>query len=157
MATISFNLPLLSISAYYILCLYPHAHASMLAVKGNLKNHDNRNPHSSQNLENLKRRLTNKEFAAYERAERCHKNHPENMPLLIAAIFAGLLAEQRVGEGEIGLIGFAVGFLVFRMLYTISYIYTETVRWSYVRSTLYAISTLWAFYMIGKASFILGK
>lgn len=156
MATISFNLPLLCIPAYYVLAAYPHGHAVIVAAKGNLQRHDNRNPKSAQNTENLKKRLSAREFAAFERAESCHRNALENMPLFIAAIFAGLLAEQKVGEGEIGLIEFAVGWMLLRVLYTINYLVTETVQWSYLRSVLYFISTFWAFYLIGSAAFALG-
>ena len=156
MSKTSFNLPLFSIPAYYLLAVYAHAHAALIATKGNLKHHDNRNPHSSTNTENLKRRLTAREFTAYERAERCHKNHLENMPLFCVVVLGGILAEQKVGEDELGLIEFVVGWMVLRVLYTVNYLMTETLEWSYLRSALYFTGTLWAFVIIGRAAFALG-
>jgi uncharacterized MAPEG superfamily protein len=152
----SFNIPLLSILAYYVLAAYPHGHAVVAASKGNLKQHDNTNPKSTKQTDKLKRRLTAREFAAYERAERAHSNALENMPLFCAAIFAGLLAQQKIGPGEIALNEFAVGFLLLRALYTVCYILTETIRLSYLRSALYFITTGWAFYVIGRAAYIVG-
>lgn len=152
----SFNIPLLSILAYYVLAIYPHGHAIMVASKGNLKQHDNTNPKSTKHTDKMKRRLTAREFAAYERAERCHSNHLENMPLFCSAIFAGLLVEQKVGTEELALNEFAVGFVLLRILYTISYISTETIRLSYLRSVLYFLTTGWAFYVIGRAAYIVG-
>jgi uncharacterized MAPEG superfamily protein len=152
----SFNIPLLSIPVYYVLAVYPHGHAIFAASKGNLKKHDNTNPKSTKQLDSLKRRLTAREFAAYERAERCHSNHLENMPLFCATIFAGLLAEQKVGTGDLALNEFAVGFILLRVLYTVCYILTETIRLSYMRSALYFLTTGWAFYVIGRAAYLIG-
>ena len=128
----------------------------MIATKGDFKQQDNRAPHSTKNIDNIKRRLTAKEFTAYERAERCHTNSLENMPLFVSAVFAGLLAEQRAGKGRVGVDAFVVGSMVIRVLYTINYIKTETMRWSYVRTALYNAGVLWAFYVIGRAAFIVG-
>ena len=150
----SFNIPLLSIPIYYVLAIYPHGHAILVASKGNMKQYDNANPKTTKSTDKLKRRLNAREFAAYERAERCHTNHLENMPLFCAAIFAGLLAEQKGVPGQIALNEFAVGFVLLRVLYTISYILTETIRLSYLRSALYFLTTGWAFYVIGRAALV---
>lgn len=158
MAALSnFNLPLLTIPAYYVLAGYPHGHAVLLGSKGDLSQHDNRNPKSSTNAESLKRRLTARELAAFERAESCHRNALENMPLFVAAVFSGLLAEQKAGVGAVRLNTFAAAFMVVRILYTINYLTTETVRMSYVRSLLYFISTFHAFWIIGCAAYVLGQ
>lgn len=77
MAIFGLNLPLLTIPLYYILAGYPHGHAVAVATKGDTKQHDNRNPKSTSNNDNLKKRLSAREFAAYERAESCHRNHLE--------------------------------------------------------------------------------
>ena len=156
MATMSFNIPLLSIPAYFILASYPHAHAMMVIAKAHMQKHDNSNPKGAKATESLKKRLSAREFAAYERAESCHRNHLENMPLFVAAIFAGLLAEQTVGAGAVGLTNFAVGWMVIRVLYTISYLRTEDVKWSYFRSVVYNVGSFWALYVIGKAAFVFG-
>lgn len=153
----SFNLPILTIPLYYFLAVYPHGHAVMIARKGDPTRHDNRNPKASSMQENLKKRLTPREYAAWERAESCHRNHLENMPLFIATVFAGLLAEQRAGEGAVGLSTFCVGWMVVRVLYTINYIVTETVQWSLLRSVLYFVGTGWAFGILGRAAFALGS
>ena len=107
-------------------------------------------------IDGLKRRLTAREFQAYERAERAHANSLENMPLFCAAIFAGLLADQKGVPGELALNEFAVGFVLLRVLYTICYILTETIRLSYLRSAIYFLTTGWAFYVIGRAAYIIG-
>ncbi|KAK5132317.1 hypothetical protein LTR08_009225 [Meristemomyces frigidus] len=153
----SANLPLLTIPLYYILAVYPHGHAIFAATKGNVQQHDNRNPKSSTNASNLQKHLTARQYAAYERAESCHRNHLENMPLFVATVFAGLLAEQRVGEGGVGLSAFCVGWMVVRTVYTANYIVAETVAWSYLRTALYFIGTLWAFLVIGRAALVLGS
>lgn len=156
LSTWSFNLPLFSIPAFYVLAIVPHGYASVLESKGDLQKIDNRNPHSSTRLDSIKRRLTKAELARWERAESCHRNHLENMPLMIAAIFAGLLAEARAGKGSVDVDSFAVGWLVVRSLYTVNYILTETARWSYFRSLMYFVGTFWAFYIIGKAAVVIG-
>ena len=81
MASMSCNLPILSIPLYYILAAYPHGHAVALAIKNDPKPYDNRNPKGGSRQEELKRRLTPRQYAAYERGESCHRNHLENMPL----------------------------------------------------------------------------
>ena len=149
-----YNLPLLSIPAYYVLATYPHGHAIMRATKSDPKKHDNRNPKSSTNIENLKRRLSAKEFAAYERGESCHRNHLENMPLYVAAVFAGLLAEREAGK-PLGLNEFVIGWMAVRVMYTVAYLTTETVKCSYARSALYFVGTFMAFGMIGRSALVL--
>ncbi|KAF2483164.1 hypothetical protein BDY17DRAFT_142608 [Neohortaea acidophila] len=150
------NFPLLSIILYWILAIWPHGHAVVLASKGNLSRHDNRNPKASSYTESVKKRLGAKEFAAWERAESCHRNHLENMPLFCAAIFAGLLAERQIGASSRGLNEFAGGWLVIRVLYTINYLRTDTLKGSYIRSVLWYIGSFWAIYVIGAAAFALG-
>ena len=68
-----------------------------------------------------------------------------------------MLAEQRVGEGGVGLSTFCVGWMVTRTAYTVNYIVTETIEWSYLRTLLYYICTGWAFTVIGRAALVLGS
>ncbi|RMY74194.1 hypothetical protein D0863_03375 [Hortaea werneckii] len=157
MSTASISLPVLTIPLYYILAIYPHGHASVIASKGNPKQLDNRNPKSSTMADSLRKRLSARELAAYERAESCHRNHLENMPLFVAAVLVGLLAEQRAGEGAIGLSAFCTGWMVIRILYTANYIVTETQQWSYLRSLLYFAGTGWAFLTFYRAATVLGN
>ncbi|KAK0352404.1 hypothetical protein LTR91_025191 [Friedmanniomyces endolithicus] len=153
-----FNVPLLTIALYYVLAQYPHGHAVWVATHGNVAGHDNRNPQASSVQANFKRSLTEREYAAWERAESCHRNHLENMPLLVAAVFAGLLAENQIGSrGEVGLTAFCVGWMAIRVLYTANYLTTETQGWSYVRSGLYFAGTLWAMSVLGRAAWVLGS
>ena len=119
--------------------------------------HDNRNPNGSTYKENLKKRLTQREYAAYERAESCHRNHLENMPLYVATVFAGLLAEQQAGEGRVGLNQFVMAWMLIRIVYTANYITTETVKWTYLRSMLYFAGTGWAFAVLGKSAMVFGN
>ena len=91
----SINIPLLSIPLYYAIAVYPHGHAMYIASRNQPGRPDNRNPKSSTLIESFKKRLGPKDFAAFERAESCHRNHLENMPLFVGAVFAGLLARGR--------------------------------------------------------------
>lgn len=79
------------------------------------------------------------------------------MPLFIAAVFAGLLAEQKAGNGAVGLNDFVAAFLLIRVAYTINYIVTETVQWSYLRSLLYFVGAFWSFAVIGRAALVIGR
>lgn len=156
MASSNFNLALMSIPAYFVLANVPHAYAAYVATRGDLGKHDNRNPHSANYQDKVKRSLTAKEYAAYERAKRCHLNHFENMPLFVAAVFAGLMAERSAGTGSVGLDSFVMGWMGCRVVYTINYILAESVSWSYLRSAMYMFSTAWAFTVIGKAAYAVG-
>lgn len=148
------NFPLISIPLYYALAVYPHGHAISISTKGDPAKHDNRNPKSTTLIEKTKQRLSPQDFAAYERAESCHRNALENMPLFIAGIFAGLLAEKEAGR-DLGTSLFAASWLVVRTLYTINYINTASIKWSYARSALYFIGTFLCFGMIGRAALVL--
>lgn len=75
---------------------------------------------------------------------------------MVSAIFAGLFAEERVGQGRAGVSEFAIGWLVIRLLYTIAYLRAETIRGSYFRSILYFLGSFWAFFTIGRAALIVG-
>lgn len=150
----SINIPLLSIPLYYALAVYPHGHAFYLASRNSSSPPDNRNPKSSDLLASFKKRLGPKDFAAFERAESCHRNHLENMPLFVAAVFAGLFAERETGQ-SVGVDTFAVALLVVRVLYTVNYLTTETQKWSYVRSLLYFVGTGLCFATIGRAALAL--
>ena len=145
------NFPLLSIPLYYVLALWPHGRAISIATKGDLSKHDNRNPKSTTLIEKTKQRLSPEDFAAYERGESCHRNALENMPLFAAAIFAGLLAERDAGR-DLGTSFFAASWMIVRTLYTINYINTTSMKWTYARSGLWLVGTLLCFGMIGRAA-----
>ncbi|KAM0717182.1 hypothetical protein Q7P37_007034 [Cladosporium fusiforme] len=148
------NFPLISIPLYYALAVYPHGRAISISTKGDYAKHDNRNPKSTTLIEKTKQRLSPEDFAAYERAESCHRNALENMPLFVAGVFAGLLAEKETGQ-DLGTSLFAASWLVVRTLYTINYINTTSQKWSLARSALYFVGTFLCFGMIGRAAFVL--
>lgn len=150
----SINMPLLSIPLYYALATYPHGHAMFIASKGQPKALDNRNPKSTALIDSFKKRLGPKDFATFERAESCHRNHLENMPLFVAAVFAGLLAERETGQ-SVGTDTFVVMLLGVRVLYTVNYLVTDTQGWSYLRSLLYFVATGLCFATIGRAALAL--
>jgi uncharacterized MAPEG superfamily protein len=150
-AIMPINFPLLSIPIYYALAMWPHARAISIATKGDLTKHDNRNPKSTTLIEKHKQRLSPEDFAAYERGESCHRNALENMPLFLAAIFAGLLAERDAGR-DLGTSFFAASWLIVRTLYSINYVNTTSIKWSFARSGLWFVGTLLCFGMIGRAA-----
>ena len=62
----------------------------------------------------------------------------------------------RVGEGELGLINFVVGWMVIRTLYTTNYLATEQSQgWTQVRSLLWVLGTAWSFLILGRSAFAL--
>lgn len=146
------SLPLLSIPLYYILAVVPYGYAVFGPGKPVLKNRDNANPNGDKNMANLKKTLSARNYATYQRALRCHTNSLENMPLFVAAIFAGLLAEKEAGAGAVGLDVYAIGMLVVRLGYTVNYLVTESGAWSNLRSALYNTGTFWSFTVIVRAA-----
>jgi uncharacterized MAPEG superfamily protein len=116
---------------------------------------DNRNPRSSDLKAKLKERLGPKVFAKYERAEACHANSMENLPLFTAAVILGNMAglEQ---EGLGGLNGFAASFLAVRLAYTTAYLTHETQGPTAVRSALWAVGVGLCLRVIFKAAKALG-
>jgi uncharacterized MAPEG superfamily protein len=142
-----------------IIAAYPRYRASKIAGHGDVNNAMkayNVSPNGSDSLSSIKQSLKPREFAAYERAVRCHNNAMENMTLFVAAIFSSLLAEQKVGKCQLGLNGYIVEALGVRVLYTISYLNTEGLRWSYLRTGLFNVWVLLSLYQIGRAAFALG-
>ncbi|QIW99690.1 hypothetical protein AMS68_005208 [Peltaster fructicola] len=148
----TYNFSLLSIPLYYILAVIPHGQAMAIASRGGGGRHDNRNPKSSDFIAKLKSKLSARDFARFERAESCHRNHFENMPLFVASVLASLFVERQTGvKLDTGLNAALI--LGTRVLYTLNY---ETQKWSYVRSMLYFISVGLCFRMILRAAKALG-
>lgn len=156
MASSNFNTALMSIPAYYALAVLPHFYAGYISTGGDASKHDNRNPHAANYQDKIKRSLPAKQYAGYERAKRCHANALENMPLFVAAILAGLMAERSAGAGSVGLDNFVMGFMACRVVYMLNYIVTESQNWSFLRSAMYIVSTGWAFTVLGKAAYAVG-
>jgi uncharacterized MAPEG superfamily protein len=163
----TYNLPVLSIIGYSVLCIVPHFVAVSIAYGDDPGKLDNTNPHGAEGELALKKKLGPKKFAAYERAESCQRNHFENFPLFVAAIFAGLLAEERLktpllgglsasaAAAQIGVTAFSVGWLALRVLYTANYITTTSKAFAAVRSLLYFAGNGWAFTILVKSAYAL--
>lgn len=162
-----YNIPLAAVIANYVLAFVPHAYATHIGSGGNMATHNNVAPASSAYHEKVKKRLGPKTFAAWERARAAHRNALENMPIFIAAIFAGYLAEERLkapgyggltaeaAAGQVGVTTFALGWLALRTFYTVNYIVVETQGWSFLRSISYIAGVGWAFTILGRAAKVL--
>lgn len=167
---------LLSIPAYYILCIAPHAYAVSLASNSpsNTKTPssaskpepawNNANPRSALTAQGLQKRLSPATFSRFERAEAAHKNNIENLPLFVAAVLASVLAEKVgsvggvggvagvLGGKDVGTMTFVTGWFAARVLYTLLYINTATVEKSHARSMIFVAGTFWAFWQIWTAA-----
>lgn len=116
----SINWPIASIPVYYILAVIPHGIAINVSTHGDARKHDNRNPKSSDLIAKLKSKLSPRDFAKFERAESCHRNALENMPLYIASVLASLYVERQTGvKLDTGF--YAALVLGVRVLYTLNY------------------------------------
>lgn len=161
------NLALISIPAYYVLAMVPHAYALRVATQGEFGKHENQNPRGASTIEGLRQKLSPEDFAKYERSEAAHKNNVENLPLYVAAVFAGLLAEQAtkgtVGKTYVsssiptGLTRFIYSWFAIRILHNVAYITTTTKQWSHLRSVAWMIGTGLAFQQIWQAATTLGS
>ncbi|KAF2495838.1 hypothetical protein BU16DRAFT_526390 [Lophium mytilinum] len=133
----TYNPSILAIPAYYILSVIPHSYAIQLATNGKPLSWDNLNPRSSTLKANLKKTLDAETYARYERAEACHANGMENLPLFASAVILGNMAGLK-RDGIHGLSGFAGLFLAIRVAYTVVYLRTTTTGPTLLRSTLWA-------------------
>lgn len=145
------HLAILSIPAYYILSLLPHAYASSLV------NNPSRNisPRSSKTTSTLEQKLGPTLFARWERAEAAHQNSLENLPLFAAAVLAGVLAEK-VGNADVGTSTFAGLWLAVRSLYVVLYVTTTTTQYSFLRSGTWFAGVVLAFRQLWKSAVVLG-
>lgn len=91
-----------------------------IASRGGGGRHDNRNPKSSDFIAKLKSKLSARDFARFERAESCHRNHFENMPLFVASVLASLFVERQTGVRLNTRLNAAL-VLGTRVLYTLNY------------------------------------
>lgn len=165
MASSALNYPLLSIPAYYVLSLAPHVFANSYIISHGFKP-DNSNPHSASQGQKLSEKLPPNVVAKYERAESCHRNSIENLPLYTAAVFAGLLAERTTATGLIkgpdqgqqvtGLMGFVAAWFAVRSLYTVAYLQIESREKSFIRSGLWAVGTGLCIHQIYRAACVIG-
>ncbi|KAF2463192.1 uncharacterized protein BDR25DRAFT_307939 [Lindgomyces ingoldianus] len=150
-----FNSSILALPAYHILSFLPHAYAEYVATQGNLLKWDNRNPRSTTLKANLKERLDADTFATFERAEACHANGMENLPLFATAVILGNVAGLKK-EGLGGMNGFAGLYLALRLAYTSVYLTHTTQGPTLLRSGLWIASVGLCFRVIFKAAKALG-
>jgi len=148
----TYNPSILAIPAYYILSVLPHSYALHVATQGKPLEWDNRNPRSSTMKANLKDRLDADTFALYERAEACHANGMENLPLFATAVVLGNLAGLKKEE----LTKFAGTFLAVRLAYTALYLKTNTQGPTVLRSGLWVAGFSLCFQVLFKAAKALG-
>jgi hypothetical protein len=76
----TYNPSILAIPALHILSILPHGLALQVATGGKLLQWDNRNPRSTAMKGKLRERLSEEDYALYERAEACSANGLENLP-----------------------------------------------------------------------------
>jgi uncharacterized MAPEG superfamily protein len=152
----TYNPSILAIPAYYMLSFLPHVYAIQLATNGKALTWDNRNPRSTALKAKLKETLSADTYAAYERAEACHANGMENLPLFATAIILGNVAGLK-RDGKHGLAGFAGLFLAIRVAYTACYLGTNTNGLTLVRSGLWATGSVLCVRVMLKAAKALGK
>ncbi|KAF2740030.1 hypothetical protein EJ04DRAFT_264229 [Polyplosphaeria fusca] len=149
------NPSILAIPAAGVLAFFPHAYSITIATHGKLLEWDNRNPRSTELKAKLKSDLDADAYARYERAEACHHNGMENMPLFCTAVVLGNMAGLKK-QGLDGLTGFAGMYLGVRLAYTAAYLTTKTQGPTLLRSGLWAASVGLCFRVLFKAAKALG-
>lgn len=150
-----YNPSILAIPAYYILSVLPHSYALCVATNNHPLKWDNRNPRSSQLKATLKEKLDGKTYDLYERAEACHANGMENLPLFATAVILGNMAGlKRDGMG--GMAGFAGLFLAVRAAYTVVYLSQKSIGVSLIRSGLWAFGSALCVRVMVKAAKAMG-
>ncbi|KAF2786020.1 hypothetical protein K505DRAFT_330634 [Melanomma pulvis-pyrius CBS 109.77] len=151
----TYNPSIAAIPVYYILSVIPHSYALHVATQGKPTEWDNRNPRSSDLKAKLKERLPADRFALYERAEACHANGMENLPLFASAVVLGNMAGLKK-DGLSGMTGFAGIYLAIRLAYTAIYLNTNTQGPTVLRSALWVAGFSTCFRIIFKAAKALG-
>ena len=151
----NYNTSILAISAYYVLTTLPHLYAVHIATQGHYTKYHNANPRSPSNKNSIKSKLDPATYSLYERAEACHQNGFENLPLFTTAVILGTMADFPK-NGFWGMTGFAAGYLVSRCLYTLAYLGFSSDKGSVVRSGIWAVGTGMCLRVIVKAAGVLG-
>jgi uncharacterized MAPEG superfamily protein len=131
------NLSFFAVPVFWTLCMVPHTYAVLIMAKANNGRWNNSSPRSS-NWDEVLRKSTPKEvYARYERGKAAHKNGMENLPIFVGAILAGNYAQLDTRTLNL----FVTVFLFARVLYTIVYISISSNRYSFIRSTIWFLST----------------
>jgi len=156
---------LLSIPAYYVFSIIPHAYTnSLLSANGYKPN--NANPKASLSPSAVQGKVPDAVFQKYQRAENAQSNNMEQLPLYVAAILASIIAERStagglgitaIGQETTGLTTFIASWFAVRTLYNIAYVQISDHTTSFFRSTMWAVGSGLAGYQIYKAAQILGQ
>ena len=145
------NYSVYAIPVYYVHTLYSHVYATRILKKANNGQGNNANPRSVVWKENVKKAVPASTYARYERAEAAHANGMENLPLFMGAIILGNMAKLPAST----LNAVAATFLALRFGYTFAYINTESASKSFIRSGLWALSTVSLMYLMVSAGNVL--
>jgi len=112
------NFDILSIPGFWVLALAPHAYAIHVASGGKPANWDNRGPRTTAFRVALEKKLPPAILSKYQRCESASANAFENLPIFVAAIILGRMANLPADEMN----RFAVKWLLGRAAHTIAYI-----------------------------------
>ncbi|MCJ1470996.1 hypothetical protein MMC07_009644 [Pseudocyphellaria aurata] len=141
------NYSIYAIPACFIVSLLPHEYAIYIIKAANNGRWDNANPRSPAWNEKIQKSVPAAIFGKYERAEAAHKNGMENLALFSTTIILGNVAALPAST----LNTVAGLYLAMRVIYTLAYINTVSVKYSFVRTAVWASSTLLCFYQIIRA------
>ena len=148
------NLALTSIPAYYLLSLAPRFYAFNLIRRSKFP-WDGTNPQSTTQLEALQKTLDTRTYTAIERSTAAHRNNMEQMPIYVAAVLAGLMAEGRAGKGCTKLGLFVCCWMMLRTIYTLLYIRTEQKARAWIRGLVWMLGGFAAIWEIVAAARVL--
>jgi len=132
------NLSFFAVPVYWTLTLLPHNYAIYIIRKANNGRWNNSSPRSTKWDETLRKSTPADIYSRYERAEAAQKNGFENFPIFCGAILAGNIAHLDTRTLNL----FVTVYLFMRVLYTLVYISVSSHRLSFLRSTIWFLSTL---------------
>jgi uncharacterized MAPEG superfamily protein len=128
----SHNYSLYSIPAYIVLAMVPHVY-SITLLSRHKKRWDNVSPRSQKFASALQKSIPPDCLAKYERSRAAHNNMMENMAYVIGAVLAGNMVKLNAGFMNKSM----ALYFVTRMAYLVSYIQTEKLHLSHLRSMIY--------------------
>lgn len=129
------NYTILSIPAMWLTVLVPHTYAISYIKKHNNGRFDNANSKGHAWNAKLQSTIPADVLARYERAESAHRNGFENLPLFAAGVLAASWAGVDVSWSAWAYVGL-------RVLYNYIYINASSVKKSFTRTGIWAVSSL---------------
>jgi len=130
----SHNYSLYSIPAYIVLAMVPHVY-SLTLLSTHKKHWDNVSPRSQKFTSSLQKSIPPDCLAKYERGRAAHNNMMESMAYVIGAVIAGNMVKLDAGFMNKSM----ALYLMTRMAYVASYIQTEKLHLSYIRTVVYIV------------------